>query len=137
VMANAERHAGRAIRYPQVVPRRARLSRPGHRSIASQEASVSRGASMVPSGTRASVGGCAVWSCPSWTGSVVERMMVSPVAGGAMRGPVWRISPATGVLVATPPCPLWPKVWPDTWHTLARHRAAGHAQRRAFCCGAG
>jgi hypothetical protein len=46
--------------------------RTGHRSISSKEASVSGGASMVPSGPRASVGDGAVWSCPSWTWSVVE-----------------------------------------------------------------
>jgi hypothetical protein len=49
-----------------------RLSQTGQRSISSKESSISGGASMVPSGPRASVGGGAVWSCPLWTWSVVE-----------------------------------------------------------------
>jgi hypothetical protein len=59
---------------------------------------------VVSSGPRASGGGGAVWSCPSWRWSVVELMRVSPVAGGAEHGPALRTSPVVGVLVSLPAC---------------------------------
>jgi hypothetical protein len=89
VMANAERHAGRAIRYPHVVPRRARLSRTGYRSIASQEASTCRRGihrPIWPPFIGRGVVRCVDRSCESarWPVCWCQRL---PTLRGPMRGP--------------------------------------------------
>jgi hypothetical protein len=88
-------------RRSQVLPTRLPLGRDGWRGV--------RG----PLWPRASVGGGAVWSCLSWTWSVVELMRVSPVAGDAVRGPALQISPVVGVLVSRPACFWQDLVWDD------------------------